>query len=150
MNPEHVELLTAELRSAIYEGKTVDEAYALFHASELIEQQQVPIAVSIQALMGMFSQQSIANLVAWPSLPDLRDKILQGDVPGILLWGNLLVLGGVITQDEFNAVYAYLQQTDAKEVRTQVVPRVAVVFAGIAGAPNKIELADFTTAWNAR
>lgn len=150
LSQEHLDILLTELRTELYNNKTVDQAYELFHATSETVSINSPIEISISTLLSKLSLESIGKLVAWPSLPDLRNKIIQNDKSGVVLWGQLLLLGGIITQNEFNDIYSYVNSTENKNINIEKASRISIISSGVGGFPNKISIDDFTIAWNLR
>ena len=142
------ERLVSEFSLPFYDGMTAEQALQVFNDGRTVESTAVvPKQLTIAGVLGLLSQPSISKLVALPSLTDIRDKIQQGDAGGVALWGQVLVASGIITQDEGVAIAAKLTETEEKTVEQYDPPRCSQALAGVPGAPNRLDQADFQDVW---
>ncbi len=83
----------ADLKALAIAGRDGDIARAMSATSTA-----QPLTIS--GLLGGLSQASAAKLIVLPSLTDLRDMVLSGDVAGVGLWVAFYAKAGVVTAEE--------------------------------------------------
>ena len=106
--------------------------------------------LTIERLLVALTQPSIAKLIAWPHLTDLRDKVAANDRLGVGLWGQLLVASGYITPDEYNLIGAALAETEEYIVPVEPLPATPMRSAdGVPGSWSVISVgSQFQLSWS--
>lgn len=148
MNAEHTLALIKELKNPIYAELTQDEGWDKLTkptVTTVKKTKQVPVSVSLFSLL---SAESLTKVIDSQAIMlDIRDKIKEGDIQGVVIWGQILVKTGKITQEEFDGISAELGKTQEYDVSTSTPPRFET-FAGVPGFPNEISREDFNNAWS--
>lgn len=142
-------LLVAELASSIYDGLSMGQAYGKLHDQPPeIQTVEEPAQLTLGEFWGALSAGSKQTLSGHVHLLDIRDKIKSQDRAGVGFWVTVLRDGGAITADEAAAFSGLLAATESTQVTNPGVPRIHAAFHGVAGFPNRVDEADFESAWN--
>lgn len=116
--------LKAELAKPDYAGLTDAQAAAKLNQPSGTK----PRPITVEGLMGAFSDASLAKLYANPLLATFRDDVRAQDRPAVANWIGLAVKSGDIAPTEYAAALAQLQATDqgpSKAVQILTVPATA-------------------------
>ena len=95
-------------------GNTDAAIAGLLNATSIanpLPQATVPKPFTVAQVFGLLSGASVANLKTVPYVPDIRDKVQANDIPGCVLYLNLLLAGSVITQAEHDLILAAVTAT---------------------------------------
>ncbi len=153
MEPEEIrvavlETLKEELRLSVYDRLSAEAAYDVFVNGPVTSTEtEVPVKPSLVSILQGLSAESLQKIVHLPCVLDIRDSIVAGDLEKVRLWGQTLVLSGVISISEGQAIAEVAART---EVQTNVVrgpARQLVVFSGKSEYPNLVEFELFQEAW---
>lgn len=140
--------LKLEFQNSVYSGLTSAQAFDLLNNAQQINTVvNAPQTLTIVALLGLLSPASIAKLANWPTLVDLRDKIVNQDITGVVLYGEVLVAAQIITQDEFTSISKYVETQVQQTVVVTIPARISTKFNGVTGMPNYIVKSDFDSIW---